>query len=141
MRGALTGGEELKLACDGEWLTQVGREEALGTLRNFVQEERIEAARILAPRILERWPDDAAARHWARVLAPPVTHPAEGRSARPRDREFEWLREHRHKHPGCWLAVYEDHLVIADPSLAVVHHAVRETVPNGEAYICFQPRP
>lgn len=124
-----------------EWLALTGCEGALAELHTLVQSEQIEAARALAPRVLERWPQDQAAQHWARVLAPPVARATEGRSRASRQREFSWLRQHRHEHPGCWLAVYEDRLVIADPSLATVHRVVRETVPGGDAYVCFQPGP
>jgi hypothetical protein len=88
-----------------------------------------------------RWPDSPRVQYWARVLAPPEVVPTSGRDprSRPRDRERAWPREHAREYPGCWLAVYEDRLIAADPDLAVVYSAVRQALGAEGAVLHWQP--
>ncbi len=113
-------------------------EESLALLRSLVEADDVEAARSLAPQLLERWPESPEARHWARVLAPPKATALRGETSRCVEREREWLRQHRHEYPGCWLAVYEDRLVAADPDLQTVYKIAREALGDRGAVIYFQ---
>jgi len=80
----------------------------------------VNGARRLAATAAARWPDSQSTQHFWRVLQPPrllATSPASGRDRR---REFAWIRGHAAEYPGCWLAVFEDRLIAADPDLGRV---------------------
>jgi hypothetical protein len=102
-------------------------EEDVARLVRMLEQEDVEGARSFVKELEQRWPDSPSVRHFARVLAPPVVRVVPGASGRSRDRETAWLREHAREYPGYWLAVLEDRLIAADPSLDVVLAKVRET--------------
>jgi hypothetical protein len=74
---------------------------------------------------LQRWPDDRRLRHWDHVLAPGIARTIARPPVRDPRPDYEWLKAHRHEHPGCWIAVYEGELVCADPDPEVVLSALR----------------
>jgi len=73
------------------------------------------------------------------VLALPEVRVLQGERARPLDRERDWLRQHSGDYPGCWLAVYQDRLIAADPDLSVVLGIVRQTEGAEAAALFFEP--
>jgi hypothetical protein len=89
---------------------------------------QVDEARRFARELQQRWPESDRVRSLARVIAPPTTRVLPEAPDRRLDRERAWLREHSHKYPGCWLAVSEDRLIAADPSLQAVLAEVRGTV-------------
>src|SRR5437016_2670549 len=95
--------------------------------------------RAMVKELEARWPDSERVQYWSRVLAPPTarTMPRPDPRSRPLDRERTWLREHAREHPGCWLAVYEDRLIAADPDLDVVLELANQT-PEGEHALLYQ---
>jgi hypothetical protein len=120
------------------WVAELDRETALSQLHALVEAEQIDTARALAPRLLRKWPADPVLQHWSRVLAPPRVVSVTRRMKASREKEYAWLREHRHEHPGCWIALYEDRLIIAHPDLGEVYQVVEDTVPDGDALLFFQ---
>jgi hypothetical protein len=103
--------------------------EALARLVRLIEESRVEEARRLAPELSARWPDSQEIQHLARVLEPPKVIPSTpGPAGRRFDRDHQWLREHAHEYPGCWIATLEDRLIAADPSLERVLETVRSSV-------------
>ncbi len=115
-------------------------ETGLARLRTLVERDRVDAARAFVRELVERWPDSPQVQYWARVLAPPVAKVLHGVKHRSIAREQQWLREHRREYPGCWIAVYEDQLIAADPSLARVHQAILDTIGEKDAVIYFEGR-
>jgi hypothetical protein len=111
----------------------------LARLRELLEKGSVEEARRLVNALERQWPDAERVRHFVQVLAPPVASVRPDLRWRPLDRERAWLREHAASYPGRWLAVLEDRLIAADPSLRVVLTIVRQT-PGGEgALLHFQP--
>lgn len=113
----------------------------LDRLRQMVEASDVEGARAFVKEVEARWPDSDRVRHWARVLAPPVTRLVPGKKGRPYTQENTWLREHAQEYPGCWLAVQGDRLLAADPDFAVVLATVRQNEAADSALFHFQPDP
>jgi hypothetical protein len=129
--------EEPHLSLDGEDDLQ----QRLEQIRIDVERGRVPEARVAVKELEARWPESPRVQYWARVLALPtsrvVTEP-DPRS-RPRDRERAWLREHAHEYPGCWLAVFEDRLIAADPDLEVVLTEADRTPEGQHSVLYMQP--
>lgn len=111
----------------------------LKRLRDMIEHDRVGAARAFIKELEARWPDAERVQHYARVLAPPVSRSRPDIPARPRDREWKWLKEHGHEYPGCWLAIYEDRLIAADPDHGVVVAKAREVLGEEGALLFHQP--
>jgi hypothetical protein len=135
--------ENITITDEIEALNQQGSAELEEGLRQIREEisrgGRVPEARAKIAELEARWPEDTRVQYWARVLAPPVFLPAAAarRRSLPRDRERAWLRENVSKYPGCWLAVFEDRLIAADPDLDVVL-AVADQSPEGENALLYQ---
>lgn len=110
----------------------------LTELQALLTDGDIEDARALVQEMASLWPDDEEVRYWARVLAPPRVTVLRGERGRPLDRERAWLREHSSEYLGCWLAVLDDRLVAADPSLQIVLSTMRQTVETRGAVLYFE---
>jgi hypothetical protein len=110
----------------------------LQDLRDLLEMERIEAARQFVTELEQRWPDSERVRHYAHVLAPPVARRRPDVPARSLDLEWQWLQEHGHEYPGCWLAIYGDRLIAADPDLKVVVARTREALGDTGAFLFHQ---
>lgn len=111
----------------------------LSQLHALLARGDVEGARGFVSELQQRWPENDRIRHLAHVLAPPtVRHIPRSldRSLRP---EQIWLQKHAREYPGCWLAVFGDHLVAADPRLATVLDIVGKTPGAETALIHFQP--
>ena len=115
--------------------------EDVARLVRMIEQEDVEGARSFVKELEQRWPDSPSVRHFARVLAPPVVRVIPGATGRVRDREDAWLREHAREYPGCWLAVLEDRLIGADPSLGALLAKVRQTPGAEFALFHFQHAP
>jgi hypothetical protein len=63
-----------------------------------------------------------------------------GKRTRSLRREQAWLSEHAAEYPGCWLAVFEDRLIAADPSLKTVLAATRKAIGEESALLHFEPK-
>jgi hypothetical protein len=130
--------KEASVAADGaEAGSELGA--SLERIRSLLEESDVEGARALARELEQRWPDDERVRYWARVLAPPVARVLRGVRIRRLDRENAWLREHAREYPGCWLAVFGDGLVAADPDLEVVLSKVGQTPGAQTALLHYEP--
>lgn len=111
----------------------------LQQLYRLVEEHRVEDARRLAPELAAKWPDSPEIQHMARVLEPPRILPSRpGPRARRLDQEHEWLRQHAHEYPGCWITVYHDRLIAADPDFRKVEAATRAAIGDEAALLHFQ---
>ena len=88
----------------------------------------------------ERWPDVPEIQHYARALRPPTVRKVTGTPAfRSLDADYAWLREHAHRYPGQWLAVFDGHLVANGTEFrSVVEHAA--TVTGGDQAILYYQR-
>jgi uncharacterized protein DUF5678 len=111
----------------------------LQQLRNLLDAGDVEGARRLVNEMEVRWPDSEPVRHYAHVLAPPKVRMRDDIKARPMKKEWEWLRQHAHEYPGCWLALLEDRLVAADPDGLVVRAKAREIPGEERPLIYYQP--
>jgi hypothetical protein len=117
-------------------------EQRLAQLRDAISRGGlVPKAREAVKELEARWPEDPRVQYWARVLAPPrvIPTPEAHRHRRPLDRERAWLKQHAREYPGCWLAVYEDRLIAADPDFGVVLSEARRTLGEGKAFLHYQP--
>jgi hypothetical protein len=130
-------------ALDGDAAEATSDEERLAVglrhLRDLLEWNQVEEARRFVKELEARWPDAERVRHYAHVLAPPTSRSRPDVSARSREQEWNWLKEHGHEYPGCWLAIYGDRLIAADPDLQVVMAKTRETLGEEGALIHQQP--
>lgn len=130
---------------DEAWLAAATLEEALNQMRELIESNRVGAAIALAPRLVEKWPEDHAVRHWGRVLTPGRSYPAPATPARSRmtdgKREDAWFRAHAHEYPNCWIAVHEDGLIAAGPELHPVLQKVRAEFGEQGVHIFRTPAP
>ena len=113
--------------------------EDLQHLRALLDDGRIDAARRFVKELEPRWPESERVRHYAHVLAPPVARRRPNIKPRSFTREWEWLDQHGHEYPGCWLAIYEDRLVAADPDRQVAVAKAREVLGPEGALLYHQP--
>ncbi len=105
-------------------------------LLDLLERDRVEDARWRVKELEQRWPASERVQHYARVLAPPVVRARPDIPARSSEREWKWLEEHGHEYPGCWLAIYEDRLIAADPDRRVVTAQATEAL-GEETYLLF----
>lgn len=108
-------------------------------LLDLLEGERVEDARLFVKQLEQQWPDAERVRHYAHVLAPPVARSRPDLPARSRAQELRWIKEHAHEHPGCWVAIYEDRLIAADPDRRVVVAKAREVLGEEGALLFHQP--
>jgi uncharacterized protein DUF5678 len=113
--------------------------EQVQQLRDLLDAGDVEGARRLVKELEARWPDSERVRHYAHVLAPPKMRMRSDIKTRPLNQEWEWLRQHAHEHPGCWLAVLGDQLVAADPDGSAVRARAREVPGEDRPLIYYQP--
>jgi len=105
-------------------------------LRDLLEGVRIGEARRFVKELQQRWPESERVRHYAHVLQPPKVRSRPDIPARSSEREWKWLQEHGHEYPGCWLAIYEDRLIAADPDRRVVTAKARQEL-RGEPFFLF----
>ena len=105
-------------------------------LRDLLEGVRITEARRFVKELGQRWPESERVRHYAHVLQPPVVRSRPDIPARSSAREWKWLEEHGHEYPGCWLAIYEDRLIAADPNRRVVMARAEQEL-GDEPYLIF----
>lgn len=129
-----TEGQDSTLEIDGGELQR-----RLTQIREDVSRGRVEDARAAVKDLETQWPGSERVQYWSRVLAPPMarTMAAPDPRSQPLDRERAWLREHAREYPGCWLAVYQDRLIAADPNLEVVLALANQT-PEGQQALLYQ---
>jgi uncharacterized protein DUF5678 len=113
-------------------------DEDMKRLRGFLEREDVEGARAFVKELETKWPDSPRVQHFVRVLAPPVVKMG-GPTSRSMERERAWLRAHPHEYPGCWIALYGDRVVAADPDLGVVLATVRSTPDCEDVLLHRQP--
>lgn len=123
----------------GQAALENGLTHGLSRLEGLVGRGDLVAAWELAKKLQQQWPDDEDVRRFARVLVPPTVAVRHGSSARPRRREYQWLREHSHEHPGCWLAVLDERLIAVSPDVKVVVDAIRGDPTAKDALLHFEP--
>jgi hypothetical protein len=114
--------------------------EELGPLRGFLERGDLNGAWEFVKELQKRWPDSERVRHYVHVFAPSVARVAPDSQRRSFHLERKWLREHAREYPGCWIAVFEDRFVVADPDLGVVLDTVRRTPGAETSLVHFQPR-
>jgi hypothetical protein len=108
-------------------------------LNDLLERERIEEARRYVTELQQRWPDAERVQHYAHVLAPPVARSRPDLPNVSHDRAWQWLQEHGHEYPGCWLAILDDHLIAADPDRRVVLAKTREILGHQRVLMFHQP--
>jgi hypothetical protein len=107
----------------------------------LLEDSDASGARALALELEARWPDSPKVCRWANVLAPPRLLGSRSGTLRDLRAEPNWLQRHAAEHPGCWIAVYGEHLVAADPDLGAVTSAIRACPDIEDPLVVFQPRP
>lgn len=105
-------------------------------LRDLLEADRVPEARHFVKELEQRWPDAERVQHYARVLEPPKVRMRPDLPARSSEQEIKWLQEHAREYPGCWLAIYEDRLIAADPDLQVVITKAEQAL-GKETYLMF----
>jgi hypothetical protein len=105
-------------------------------LRALLEADRVAEARRFVKELEQRWPKAERVQHYARVLQPPKVRMRPDLPARSREREWKWLEEHGREYPGCWLAIYGDQLIAADPDRRTVM-AEAEQALGEETYLIF----
>lgn len=126
---------------DQVWLERATYDDSVAELRRLVECGRLEAAHLLAGQLCERWPEDPAVLHWNRVLRPGTARVVRRTAESDGLREREWLLARRHEYPGCWIAVFGDEFIAADPDRRRVEEAVRARRGDGGATFYFQQEP
>ena len=70
---------------------------------------------------------------WAELFYPGKTRVVPGtRTGRSRKLEQQWLREHAHEYPNCWLALADDKLVAFGEDLAEVIKTIEASPHKGK---------
>jgi hypothetical protein len=105
-------------------------------LRDLLEADRVPEARRFVKELEQRWPDAERVQHYARVLEPPRVRMRPDIPPRSREREWKWLEEHGREYPGCWLAIYEDRLIAADPDYQIARERAEQEL-GGEPYLMF----
>jgi hypothetical protein len=116
-------------------------QQALARLIDMLSSSDVEGARAYVKELVREWPDAERVQHYARVLEPPrviAKGPATGKSITPGEKA--WLKAHANEYPGCWIALDDDRLIAADPSLSVVRKAAR-AVGVEDPLLHFTPDP
>jgi hypothetical protein len=108
----------------------------LQLLRDLLEADRVPEARRFVKELEQRWPEAERVQHYARVLEPPKVRMRPDHPARSRDREWKWLEEHGREYPGCWLAIYQDQLIAADPDRRVVVARAEQAL-GEKTYVLF----
>ena len=122
---------------DEEWLRTADRELVIRQVQTWMEQARVRELEVAAPWLATRWPDDPLARHYARPWSPAAAR-ISTRPCKPSvEQEYRWLDEHQHEYPGCWVALYDDRLLAADPDPAQVHAAVAAADLEFEPLIYF----
>ena len=110
-------------------------------LRDLITTSRVPEARVLSKELAAKWPESDTLQHYARVLEPPaVRRLPSANTGRDYRKDYAWIREHGREYPGCWLAVFEDRLIAADPDLKVVLAAAREDSTSVDRCFTFRER-
>jgi hypothetical protein len=113
--------------------------DALIRIHDLINEGDLTGARQLVREMTQRWPDSERVRRLSTLLAPPTVSIRQGNMGRPRHEEHDWLREHAHEYPACWLAILGSRLIAASPDARVVIAAVRQDPTAAGALLHFQP--
>ena len=113
--------------------------EALARIRDLLTRGWVEEARAFIHDVAARWPESPQVQHYVKVLAPPRVIAVGGKPSRPMDQENAWVREHAHEYPGCWMAVYSNRLIAADPDLKTVLAATRAAIGDEGALMHREP--
>jgi hypothetical protein len=108
-------------------------------LRDLLERDQVEEARRFVKELEQRWPEAERVRHYAQVLEPPKVRSRPDIPPRSMDQEWQWLEDHRHEYPGCWVAIYKDRLIAADPDRRVVVAKAREILREEGALLFHQP--
>lgn len=130
-----------RVEVDEEWLRTADRDLVIRQVQTWMQQARVRELEVAAPWLARRWPDDPLARHYAWLWAPSVARISTRRCKPSVEKENRWLDEHQHEYPGCWVALYDDQLIAADPDPARVHAAVAAAQLEFEPLIDFLPGP
>ncbi len=117
------------------WESSGDHDADLDRLRALVEADRVREARGFVERLVEAWPDSRRVQRWAEVLAPPRILAPTGPPPQFPAREHEWLKRHANEHPGCWIAVHGDQLILADPDLKAVLQAIRDSLGHDGAVL------
>ena len=88
----------------------------VAAIRELMQNEQIASARKVLGLIPVEAFDEPTMKRLRRALAPPVVRRSERRDV-DRTQTYAWLRQHSHEFRGQWVAVDEDGLLAAAPTL------------------------
>jgi hypothetical protein len=104
-------------------------------LHDLLQREEITAARKMLDLIPLSALEDPAINRLRRALAPPTARSSQRKDGE-RTQTFAWLRQHAREYRGQWVAVGEDGLIAAAPTLKELRERLRSlAVPAEQSLI------
>lgn len=103
---------------------QTERVSSIAVIRDLLRQEMISAAREVLAVLPQNLLEDPALQALRRALAPPFVRTS-SRLGVDRSREFAWLREHAREYRGQWVAINENGLVAAAPTLRELRERLR----------------
>lgn len=106
----------------------------VAAIRDLIRSEQISTARrMLGPLAVGAF-EEAAMMRLRRALATPIVR-SSARQDADRTRAYEWLRQRGHQHRGQWVAVGEDGLIAAAPTLKGLREQLRVLTPAQQPLI------
>lgn len=108
-------------------------------MRQLLYEQDVEAARALLGDLNARFPFSEEITRYAGAIAPNRAIIRRGEARRSLREDQEWLRDHAHEHPGCWIALYGGELLAAAPSLEQILIEARAKVDARDVLVHFEP--
>lgn len=97
----------------------------VAALRELIKKEHISEARRMLEALPIRATEEPAITRLRRLLSPPDVRRSERRDF-DRHREYRWLREHARGYRGQWVALDEDRLIAAAPTLRELRAHLRQ---------------
>jgi hypothetical protein len=103
-------------------------------IRDLIHREQVSAARRVLDLIPGGASEEPAIAKLRRALTPPTVRPSI-RKDTDRTRAYEWLRQHAWEYRGQWVAVAEDGLIAAAPTLKQLRQQLEALEPTQQPLI------
>lgn len=106
----------------------------VAAIRDLIQKEQIAAARMMLDVVPINAFEEPAMKRLRRALTPPSVRRSDRRDTA-RTHAYAWLREHGREYLGHWVAVAEDGLIAAAPTLKQLRAQLRALAPAEQPLI------
>jgi uncharacterized protein DUF5678 len=103
-------------------------------IRDLIHREQVSAARRVLDLISVGASEEPAIAKLRRALTPPTVRPSTRKDS-DRTRAYEWLRQHAWEYRGQWVAVAEDGLIAAAPTLKQLRQQLEGREPTQQPLI------